>query len=393
MTQPVSVVGIGMTPMDRRDLTPDAMACQAVNEALADAGLRASDVGLVIASNALGGRLCDQGCIRGQTWLRDVGPRHHRHGQRRQLLRRRLLRPAPRRHGRPGRAVPRARGRRREDVDRRPGRDHRRDRGRAARRRERHQLRAELRQRRRQPAHGPERHVGPATRSTTRHDRPSRSPPPPPRRAAAARAIPSPSSARRSPSRRCWPRPSVVGAPHPPHVLVVHRRRRRRRAHRRSRARGAPRIRASVLRSGNGDLDYHDRLHETAEEAWKAAGVGPRGHRRRRAARRHQRRGALRPRVAGLLPAGRGGRGHLGGRHRRRRSRGVREPERGPRLPGPPPRRPRASARWPSSSPSCGAAPAPGRSTGPAWAWPSTPGGSWPGATPPSSPSTCSRPP
>jgi acetyl-CoA acetyltransferase len=38
---------------------------------------------------------------------------------------------------------------------------------------------------------------------------------------------------------------------------------------------GAPRIRASVLRSGNGELDYHDRLRETAEEAWKAAGVGP----------------------------------------------------------------------------------------------------------------------
>ena len=30
------------------------------------------DVGLVISANALGGRLCDQGCIRGQSWLRDV---------------------------------------------------------------------------------------------------------------------------------------------------------------------------------------------------------------------------------------------------------------------------------------------------------------------------------
>jgi acetyl-CoA acetyltransferase len=38
---------------------------------------------------------------------------------------------------------------------------------------------------------------------------------------------------------------------------------------------GAPRVRASVLRSGNGELDYHDRLWETAAEAWKAAGVGP----------------------------------------------------------------------------------------------------------------------
>ena len=38
---------------------------------------------------------------------------------------------------------------------------------------------------------------------------------------------------------------------------------------------GAPRVRASILRSGRGELDYHDRLRETADEAWKAAGVGP----------------------------------------------------------------------------------------------------------------------
>ncbi|MDR3648246.1 MAG: thiolase family protein [Acidimicrobiales bacterium] len=72
MRQDVSIVGIGMTPMDRRDLAPEAMASQAVRSALADAGLSATDVGLVISANALGGRLCDQGCIRGQSWLRDV---------------------------------------------------------------------------------------------------------------------------------------------------------------------------------------------------------------------------------------------------------------------------------------------------------------------------------
>ncbi len=72
MRQDVSIVGIGMTPMDRRDLSPEAMAGHAVRAALADAGLSATDVGLVIAANALGGRLCDQGCIRGQSWLRDV---------------------------------------------------------------------------------------------------------------------------------------------------------------------------------------------------------------------------------------------------------------------------------------------------------------------------------
>ncbi|HLN43524.1 MAG TPA: thiolase family protein, partial [Acidimicrobiales bacterium] len=38
---------------------------------------------------------------------------------------------------------------------------------------------------------------------------------------------------------------------------------------------GAPRVRTSLLRSGHGELDYHDRLRETADEAWKDAGVGP----------------------------------------------------------------------------------------------------------------------
>jgi len=62
-----------MTTMDRRDLTPEALAREAVRDALADAGLSPGDIGLVVMANALGGRLCDQGCIRGQTWLRDAG--------------------------------------------------------------------------------------------------------------------------------------------------------------------------------------------------------------------------------------------------------------------------------------------------------------------------------
>ncbi|HVC69851.1 MAG TPA: thiolase family protein [Acidimicrobiales bacterium] len=73
MTPEVSIVGVGMTAMDRRDLTPEALARQAVQEALADAGLSPADVGLVVMANALGGRLSDQGCIRGQSWLRDAG--------------------------------------------------------------------------------------------------------------------------------------------------------------------------------------------------------------------------------------------------------------------------------------------------------------------------------
>jgi len=73
VTPEVSIVGVGMTAMDRRDLTPEALARQAVQEALADAGLSPADVGLVVMANALGGRLSDQGCIRGQSWLRDAG--------------------------------------------------------------------------------------------------------------------------------------------------------------------------------------------------------------------------------------------------------------------------------------------------------------------------------
>lgn len=38
----------------------------------------------------------------------------------------------------------------------------------------------------------------------------------------------------------------------------------------------APKVMASVVRSGTGDTEYHERLGQVAEEGWKAAGVGPR---------------------------------------------------------------------------------------------------------------------
>jgi acetyl-CoA acyltransferase len=69
----VSIAGVGMTSMDRRDRSPRTMAGQAVTEALADAEVSPSEVGLVVMANALGGRLLAQGCVRGQAWLRDVG--------------------------------------------------------------------------------------------------------------------------------------------------------------------------------------------------------------------------------------------------------------------------------------------------------------------------------
>jgi acetyl-CoA acetyltransferase len=69
----VAVLGTGMTDMSRRDLTPETMAYQVVHEALGDAGLSSHDLGLVIVGNAMAHRLSDQGCVRGQTWLRKAG--------------------------------------------------------------------------------------------------------------------------------------------------------------------------------------------------------------------------------------------------------------------------------------------------------------------------------
>jgi acetyl-CoA acetyltransferase len=69
----VAILGTGMTDMSRRDLDPETMAEQVVHEALGDAGLAPSEIGLVMVGNAMAGRLSDQGCMRGQTWLRKAG--------------------------------------------------------------------------------------------------------------------------------------------------------------------------------------------------------------------------------------------------------------------------------------------------------------------------------
>jgi acetyl-CoA acyltransferase len=69
----IAILGTGMTDMSRRDLSPEAMAYQATHEALGDAGLTPEDLGLVIMGNATAGRLNDQACVRGQTWLRKAG--------------------------------------------------------------------------------------------------------------------------------------------------------------------------------------------------------------------------------------------------------------------------------------------------------------------------------
>ena len=68
----------------------------------------------------------------------------------------------------------------------------------------------------------------------------------------------------------------------------------------------------------------------------------------------------------GFFPAGEAGAATAAGRHRRRRPGRVRQPERRPGGARPPSRRHRASARSPSSSPSCGGRPAGARSPSPA---------------------------
>jgi acetyl-CoA acetyltransferase len=70
------IVGTAVTAMNRRDRTPEEMANQVVAEALAEAGIAPADVNLVVFGNAAAGRLVDQGCIRGQTFLRQAGLRN-----------------------------------------------------------------------------------------------------------------------------------------------------------------------------------------------------------------------------------------------------------------------------------------------------------------------------
>src|ERR1700688_4488712 len=261
-----------MTSMDRGALTPEVLARQAVRDALDDAGLSPGDIGLVIAANALGGRLCDQGCIRGQSWLRDVdlgttgvvnvdnscaggssamhlGVLAAQAGQSPVLV----VGVEKMWTGQRGETI--------AGIEDGLPSD------------ERAELRVEL-----------DNEAGSVLMALNatwvRHQIEDRGTTPHQIAAAAAKA------------RRCGARnplaqfktpvtaEEVLASP----VVVAPLTRLMCSSFTDGAAAailsvgaqpGAPRVRASVLRSGNGELDYHDRLRETAEEAWKAAGVGP----------------------------------------------------------------------------------------------------------------------
>jgi acetyl-CoA acetyltransferase len=76
MDRTAHIVGTALTPFNRRDRTAEDMATEVVAGALADARVDPTEVNLVVFGNATAGRLLDQGCLRGQTFLSRAGLRN-----------------------------------------------------------------------------------------------------------------------------------------------------------------------------------------------------------------------------------------------------------------------------------------------------------------------------
>jgi len=73
MKSSITISGIGMTVQGRLPDGPADLAAEAALEALRDADVQPSQVGMVIVGNALGGVLSDQASVRGQSWLHPLG--------------------------------------------------------------------------------------------------------------------------------------------------------------------------------------------------------------------------------------------------------------------------------------------------------------------------------
>ncbi len=69
----VCITGIGTTPFGRSQFTLRELTGRAVGQALADAGLRPQEVGLVVYGNCLAGSLGGQEMVRGQMLASDTG--------------------------------------------------------------------------------------------------------------------------------------------------------------------------------------------------------------------------------------------------------------------------------------------------------------------------------
>jgi acetyl-CoA acetyltransferase len=272
MQQDVRVVGVGMTPMNRRDLTPDAMAIAAVRAALDDAGLTPADVGLVIVANALGGRLSEQGCIRGQSWLRQIdlgttgvvnvdnscaggssamhlGVMAARAGQSPVLV----VGVEKMWTGRRGETIAGIEDGLPADERARLRIEFANDAGSVLMALNASWVRHQIEERGTTLAHIAAAAV--KARRCGAHNPLAQFQTPVTADEVLTSAVVVP------PLTRLMCSSFTDGAAAA--VLTVGADPR------------APRVRATVLRSGNGELDYHDRLRETAEEAWKAAGVGP----------------------------------------------------------------------------------------------------------------------
>jgi acetyl-CoA acetyltransferase len=69
----VRIAGIGMTQHGRLAEGPAELARAAAHEALTDADIDPERLSLIVVANALGGLLSDQECVRGQSWLFEAG--------------------------------------------------------------------------------------------------------------------------------------------------------------------------------------------------------------------------------------------------------------------------------------------------------------------------------